>query len=505
MPPTISSKNKTKTLIFYPLPTRATVSFFYDKISIFSLFYSSPPGKISHILDIMHYFGTDGIRDYASSLLEEELPFYLGKALARKGGKIIIARDVRAHSSDIEKQLCKGLLEGATQIWLAGVLPTPALAYTAQSQKADYAVMITASHNPPCFNGLKVFGKGGNKLSTSEEMRLDEEIFALKNNKSQRSLAFAFDDVCSDALTEEELSCGLNVRVDKQNHRIRIVDGAEFLYAKHVKSLFPRFDGYKVRLDCARGCFATLAPQIFSALGAIVYAENDIRDGENVNVNCGCTHIENYAKHVKSDEIGFSFDGDGDRVIAVVDGKIYDGDGILLALSTLYRLQGKLKNRFVVGTILTGTKLQRELAYHNTALLRTDAGDKHVLDALISQNLILGGEKSGHIIMLDKSTTGDGLITALSLLQVKRTLGSIPKYTPYPVLEFNVPSSKAHEEIFSDAFQTKINTVRNQYSKQGRLIVRPSGTEPYIRITYECFTSNYEKIFKEIKGVFGVL
>lgn len=453
----------------------------------------------------MHYFGTDGIRDYASSLLEEELPFYLGKALARKGGKIIIARDVRSHSLDAEKQLCKGLLEGATQIWLTGVLPTPALAYTAQTQKADYAVMITASHNPPLFNGLKVFGKGGSKLTAAEEKCLDEEIFLLKNEKPMPSVSFAFDDICSDVLSEEEKGCGLNLCADKQNHRIRIVDGAEFLYAKHVKSLFPRFDGYKVRLDCANGCFATLAPQIFSALGAIVYAENDVRDGERVNVDCGCTHIERFAQSVQPDEIGFSFDGDGDRVLAIVDGKIYDGDGILLALSTLYRLQGKLKNRFIVGTILTGTKLQRELAYHNTALLRTDVGDKHVLDALISQNLLLGGEKSGHIIMLDKAPTGDGLITALSLLQVKRTLGSIPKYTPYPVLEFNVPSNDAHKEVFSDAFQAKIDSVRNKYSKQGRLIVRPSGTEPYIRITYECFASNYQKIFEEIRKIFDVL
>ncbi len=452
----------------------------------------------------MYYFGTDGIRDYASTLLKEQLPYYLGKTLAKKGGKIIVARDVRSHSLDIEKQLCKGLLEGATQIWLTGVLPTPALAYTAQTQKADYAVMITASHNVPEFNGLKVFGKGGSKLSSEEEMHLDNEIFLLKNGKESAPLTLAFDDVSSDILTEEEKTSDLHISLSAQNHRIRIADGAEFLYAKHVKSLFPRFDGYAVRLDCAHGCFASLAPQVFAELGVIVHAQNDTRDGEKVNVECGCTHIERFVQSVQPGEIGFSFDGDGDRVLAVVDGKVYDGDGILLALSTLYRLQGKLKNRFVVGTILTGTKLQRELAYHNTALLRTDVGDKHVLDALVSQNLLLGGEKSGHIIMLDKAPTGDGIITALSLLQVKRTLGSIPKYTPYPVLEFNLPSKDAHKDVFSDDFQAKITKVRDKYSKQGRLIVRPSGTEPYIRIMYECFASNYQKIFEEIKKALDV-
>lgn len=452
----------------------------------------------------MHYFGTDGIRDYAHRLLQAQIPYYLGKALAQKGGKIIVARDVRNHSIDIEKQLCKGLLEGATQIWLAGVLPTPALAYTSQEQKADYAIMITASHNAPEFNGLKVFGKCGKKISQEDEKALDNAIFSLKNTEKNTQISAFFDEVCSDELSEDEILSDLFVQPSKQNHRIRIVEGAEFLYAKHVKSLFPRFDGYKVRLDCAHGCFASLAPQIFMALGAIVCAENNTRDGDKVNVNCGSTHINDFAKHVKKDEIGFSFDGDGDRVLAVVDGKVYDGDGILLAISTLYRLQGKLKKRFIVGTILTGTKLQRELAYHNTALVRTDVGDKHILDALTAQNLPLGGEKSGHIIMLDKSLTGDGLLTALSLLEVKRTLGSIPKYTPYPMLEFNISSQNPQEEIFADDFQSRITYVNDNYSKCGRLIVRPSGTEPYIRVCYECFASNHEKIFENIKAVFDV-
>lgn len=448
----------------------------------------------------MQYFGTDGIRQKADYLLDNQIPFLLGKALSQTNAKIIVARDVRTHSKDIEKQLCKGLLEGAAQIWLAGILPTPALAYTAQTQKADFAVMITASHNAPEFNGLKVFGKNGKKLSKEEELLLDKKLVELKNNPSLPPLSIV--DICADTLTEDEQLSDLRITISEQNHRIRIVDGAEFLYAKHIKSMFPRFDGIKIRLDCAYGCFATLAPAIFLSLGAIVCAEHNVRDGEKVNVDCGSTHIEKFVARVKKDEIGFAFDGDGDRVIAVVNGKIYDGDAMLLALSTLYRLQGKLKKRFIVGTVLSNTKLQRELAYQNIALVRSDVGDKNVLDCLLAHGCLLGGEKSGHILMLDKENTGDGIVTALSLLEVKRTIGSLPKFTPYPMLELNIRTDNPRETLASSAFQEKITETNSLYSNSGRLIVRPSGTEPYIRVTYECFSSSPTAIFDDIKRIF---
>lgn len=448
----------------------------------------------------MQYFGTDGIRQKADYLLDNQIPFLLGKALSQTNAKIIVARDVRTHSKDIEKQLCKGLLEGAAQIWLAGILPTPALAYTAQTQKADFAVMITASHNAPEFNGLKVFGKNGKKLSKEEELLLDKKLVELKNNPSLPPLSIV--DICADTLTEDEQLSDLKITISEQNHRIRIVDGAEFLYAKHIKSMFPRFDGIKIRLDCAYGCFATLAPAIFLSLGAIVCAEHNVRDGEKVNVDCGSTHIEKFVARVKKDEIGFAFDGDGDRVIAVVNGKIYDGDAMLLALSTLYRLQGKLKKRFIVGTVLSNTKLQRELAYQNIALVRADVGDKNVLDCLLAHGCLLGGEKSGHILMLDKENTGDGIVTALSLLEVKRTIGSLPKFTPYPMLELNIRTDNPRETLASSAFQEKITETNALYSNSGRLIVRPSGTEPYIRVTYECFSSSPTAIFDDIKRIF---
>ncbi len=457
----------------------------------------------------MYYFGTDGIRNKADKLLAERIPFMLGKALSKNAYKILVARDVRESSLDIEKQLCLGLLEGDAKIYLAGVLPTPALAYIANVEEADFAVMITASHNPPDYNGLKVFGKCGKKLSLDAEETLDHTVKQIADEFSRRTEIGTtarehLDDVSADVtgtLSDEDAASVLKITPTKE-HRICIVEGAEFLYASHFKKIFPRFDGMKIRLDCAHGCFAELAAGIFESLGASVTAENDTRDAGLVNVNCGSANIEGFAAKVQPDEIGFAFDGDGDRVIAVVDGKIYDGDAILLAIATLYRIQGKLKKKIVVGTELANSKLQRELAFGNTALLRTDVGDKYVLDALYSSGCPLGGEKSGHIIMLDKATTGDGVLTALTLLEVKKTIGSLPHFTPYPMLNMNVQAENPREYMENDDFKSKMAIATATFSKHGRFIIRPSGTEPLVRITYECFSQDSDTIFAKLKKLF---
>lgn len=203
-----------------------------------------------------------------------------------------------------------------------------------------------------------------------------------------------------------------------------------------------------------------------------------------------------------ADGIGFAFDGDGDRVLAAVDGEVYDGDAILLALSTLYRVKGKLRKKFVVGTELTNSKLQRELAFQNTALMRTPVGDKYILNALLENGCLLGGEKSGHILMLDKGGTGDGLVTALSLLETKRTIGVLPRFKPYPMLEFDLPCENPKGALESDALQTKIALAKKLYGKYGRFVFRASGTEPYVRVAYECFSGNSQDIFTSIKKLF---
>ena len=458
----------------------------------------------------MYYFGTDGIRNKADKLLAERIPFMLGKALSKNAYKILVARDVRESSLDIEKQLCLGLLEGDAKIYLAGVLPTPALAYIAQVEDADFAVMITASHNPPEYNGLKVFGRCGKKLSLDVEEKLDASLQKISREFAKQTdahfasaTASGLDDVSADVLSDDETTSPLKITLSPE-HRIRIVEGAEFLYATHIKKMFPRFDGTKVRIDCAHGCFAELAKRIFESLGVLVSAENDTRDGSRVNVNSGSTHVEEFAKKVQRDEIGFAFDGDGDRVLAVYDGKVYDGDAILLAIATLYRIQGKLKKKIVVGTELSSSRLQRELAFQNVALLRTPVGDKYILDALNNENCVLGGEKSGHIIMLDKGMTGDGLVTALTLLEVKKTIGSLPTFNAYPMLNLNIPAENPKEYQHSDEFKAKMSAAITLFAKHGRFVVRPSGTEPVLRITFECFDADEKPIFAKLKKLFGV-
>ncbi len=439
----------------------------------------------------MRYFGTDGIRDRADALVSNNIPYLLGKALGVTCGKVIVARDVRASSPTVERGLVAGLLDGDAEIYLAGVLPTPALAYIAGAYDARFAVMITASHNPPEFNGLKVFSRRGGKLSLREEEALDCALAALAKNMPIRedALEALAADVCE------------NLK-PLPPHRVRILHNAEEEYLAHVTAMFPRFDGENVTLDPAYGCMSGIARRAFEALGAKVSTINDERDGAKVNVGCGSTHIGALLSATPDGSIGFAFDGDGDRVIAAVEGREYDGDAILLALSTLYRIKGKLRKKIVVGTELTNSRLQRELSSQNIALMRTPVGDKYVRDALLENDCPLGGEKSGHILMLDRATTGDGLVTALSLLETKRTLGALPAFFPYPMLQFDLPSERPAEELKSDAMQKKLALAKALYGEKGRFILRASGTEPKLRVAYECFSPDYQIIFKEIENIF---
>lgn len=427
----------------------------------------------------MRYFGTDGIRGVASDILAKKLPYYLGVALSN-GGKVLVGRDVRAHSRDIENMLVNGLLTGDCEPCLAGVVPTPALSYLMKEEGARYAVMITASHNPPAFNGLKVFFKGG-KLSARQEEALDKEV--------------------SDLADMRDVPQKTALQNIKSAHRVRILQNACERYKKRIISLFPSFEGERVLLDLAHGCMAQLAKDVFEALGAKTRAINDVRDGDRVNVNCGSTHMEALLSNLKEGEIGFAFDGDGDRVLAAVDGKIYDGDAILLALASLYQAQGKLKKRIVVGTSLSSAALQRELTKRNVALLRADVGDKNVLDAMLLHGAILGGEKSGHILALDRANSGDGLVSALSVLEAKRVT-KLPAFTPYPFVEIDIPSPRPQEERNSPAFLKKEETALALFKDDGRFVVRPSGTEPFIRVYFECFKPCGEEIFDKIKAIF---
>ena len=336
----------------------------------------------------MKYFGTDGIRGRSEKVLV--LSYALGVVVGINNHFVVVGRDTRPSSIDIEKELTKGLLSVGAKVGLAGVLPTPALAHTAKVKGAK-GIMITASHNPPEYNGLKVMG--AEKLDEEEEVALDNALDEEIKNPSHPS----------------ESGC------------VEILSGAGREYKRHIIALFQHLDltalNKKVYIDTAHGCFSYLAKDVLETLGADVVALNNDIDGTKVNVGCGAVYVDDFAKKIPRDSIGFAFDGDGDRVLSVLDGEVYDGDQMLYNIALHYKASGKDIGG-VVGTIMTGSGIEREFQLKNIPFHRADVGDKHVFDLMKRQNCLLGGEKSGHLILLDRASTGDGLVSLLAFLEV---------------------------------------------------------------------------------------
>lgn len=409
----------------------------------------------------MKVFGTDGIRGLGRDLLSADLPYKLGRGLGRK--KVVVGRDVRTSSPAIEKRLLAGLLSAGAEVVTTGVVPTPALSYAVANEGADYGVMITASHNPPEFNGLKVFGREGEKLSSDEECDIDEKT--ARGVESARA----------------------------ERGRVVVKDDYSGAYARHVLSKFRDLDlsGEKIVVDCACGCM-TIVPPILERLGATVRAINAEQSGERVNVSCGALHANDFAATLADDELGLSFDGDGDRLIAVYKGKPYDGDKILCALAESERACGNLNPPIVVGTIMTGSEIERVFKDKGVTLLRTDVGDKHVSEKMKETGAILGGEKSGHIIQKRLAPTGDGLLTALSLLKAKKILGELPYVKSNEFQDFSFFSPNPAAEFENECFLHALDEICAEIGERGRLIARPSGTEPTVRITIEVYEQGLE-------------
>ena len=417
----------------------------------------------------MKHFGTDGIRGKWQKVKDQAYP--LGVVLAERYKIIAVARDTRTSSFDIEKELVRGLLSGGADVLLTGVMPTPALAYIAKEHKIDCAVMITASHNPPEYNGLKVMsGKG--KLDEKEESDLDDAL-------------------------DNFLKCKISA-----SGRVDIMSGAVREYKRHIQSIFSHLDlttlDRPVYIDTAHGCFSYIAKDVLETLGADVIAFNNDYDGERINVNSGATSIETMLSQMPDRAIGFGFDGDGDRVIAILDGKIFDGDQILYNLATYY----KSKSRGVcgvVGTIMTGGGVEKALERQKINLFRADVGDKYVAEMMREKCAILGGERSGHIIVGDKTATGDGLVTALAFLESYMG-GNVKKVREYKTINCGIDAENPKELFESAEFQGKICKFVGKIGKKGRVIVRPSGTEKVIRITIEVYDSRLdcEKFIQEI-------
>ncbi len=420
---------------------------------------------------------------------------HLGEILSSSGCRIIVGKDDSQTSSIIEKQLCKGLMKNGCAIWLCGVAPLPALNFVGSTQGCDGIVMICTNGD---FSQIAIYGKNGRILSSKEIENLDKRLQNAVAGKAEPPQSVErltpIANVSADCLSEEELESELVINQLKKNRFVRIVEGVQFLYAKHLKSMFCQFSAQKIKLGVSSSTQSGVAPRVFRDLGCEVSIENALNENEY-------EHPFSFAKCIKKDEIGFAFNRDGSKLVAVVDKKVYDGDGMLLALSTLYRIQGKLKKKIVVGSTLSSSRLQRELAYHNTALYRAKSGENHVYEGLIDCGCLLGGERDGSILLLDKSTSSDPVLTALCLLEVKKTIGSLPRFVPYQTYEKSFYTNNVNSKI---ALENDVDTIKNVYNKKGRLLFLQNENNT-TKVYFECFLQNYADVFKDLEYDLAVL
>lgn len=409
------------------------------------------------------FFGTDGIRGEYGKTLTCDLAFSVGNALTqiKSSPRVVIGYDTRCSADALMLSLSSGIIQGGGSVTSAGIVPTATISYLTEKNKYDYGIMITASHNPPEFNGIKVFGHNGRKISDNEEDFLED---FLKNNH--------ISTVCGHFAEDKTLQ--------KQ-------------YFEHLKnSINVDLKGLFVCLDASNGASFKLAPSVFKALGAKICKISCSKDGTKINKNCGCLHIENLIKKLKKvgADIGFAFDGDADRVIAVSqNGNVFDGDKLLYILAKHMKEKGELFANSVVGTSHTNSGIMVGLNRNKINLIRTDIGDKYVIEAMEKMNLTLGGEQSGHIIMRTHAQTGDGILTALKICEIvkktNKTLEELFDAKLIPQCNLNVAVKDKIKIINNENLKILSNEIANEIAPSGRVLIRASGTEDKVRIMVE--------------------
>ncbi len=422
------------------------------------------------------YFGTDGIRGVAGDLLTPEFAVQVGRAaaavLAQKAGPhplFVIGRDTRLSGPMLEAGLTAGLTSGGARVELAGVIPTPGLAALVLQHGADAGVVISASHNPFGDNGIKFFSGAGLKLSDEEEAEIEAHI----EHHDLRSLAGA------DFGSAEQLEGAVEDYVRSELERIPLDLG-----------------GMKIAVDCANGAMHRAAPLALEGCGAQVTVLFDQPDGTNINAGCGSTHMAALQELVAADgfDLGLAFDGDGDRVLAVdASGELVDGDFIIAILARHLKSQGKLRRDTVVTTVMTNLGFHQAMRREGIEVLVTPVGDRYVVAEMLKGDYLLGGEQSGHIINRDVCTTGDGLATALLLLQALRQM-DVPLVEAARVMErlpqrlVNVRVRSLGELDGAAAVWAAVDQETRRLEGSGRVLVRPSGTEPLVRVMAEAPT-----------------
>lgn len=419
-------------------------------------------------------FGTDGVRGVANSELTPELAFKLGKAGATvltseiHKPKVLIGRDTRISGNMLEAALIAGMMSVGADVLIAGVIPTPAVAYLTRYYHADAGVMISASHNSVEFNGIKFFDSKGFKLPD----QVEDEIQRL--------------------METDDMPCPIGADVGR---RISIKSAKDDYMDFLASTIDVSLEGIEVVMDCANGAASGVAPALFKRLGATVYPYYFLPDGTDINKNCGSTHPERICEIVKEigADIGVAFDGDADRLIACDErGVELDGDHVLAVCGRMLLNEGRLNKNTIVGTVMSNMGLDIFASKNNMKLEKTTVGDRYVLENMLENGYSLGGEKSGHVIFLEYNTTGDGLLTALQLLRAKAiekkemsVLAGDMKNLPQVLVNIKVENDK------KDLYKTDQNII-NEIKKadmalagRGRTLIRASGTEPLIRVMLE--------------------
>lgn len=432
------------------------------------------------------YFGTDGVRGVANTELTAEFTMKLGRILGHQlkaksqRPKVLIGRDTRISGELLESALIAGLISSGADVLTLGVITTPGVAYLTKSLDVEAGIMISASHNPVEDNGIKIFTHSGYKLSDQEEA----EIEALLDD-SELDLPRP---------TGGDIGRIENFKVGAQKY-------VNFIKGTAGTSLA----GLKIVADCANGAASALARQLFVDLEADIITIASNPDGVNINENCGSTHPENLAKAVVEHgaDLGFAFDGDSDRLIAVDhEGNIVDGDYIMFIVGRYMSQQGLLNKDTIVSTVMSNLGFYNAVKDSGLNSIPTKVGDRYVLEEMLANNYNFGGEQSGHLIFLDYSTTGDGLLSAVQVAKIvvesKKTLATLAAdMKKYPQLLKNLRVEDKEAMLANDKILAEIGNVETQMDGKGRVLVRPSGTEPLVRVMVEAETEELCKKYVE--------
>ena len=444
-------------------------------------------------------FGTDGIRGVANTDLTCQLAYNVGRAGAHvltkeinHAPRILVAKDTRISGDMLEMSLAAGICSVGAHAVFAGIIPTPAVAHLVREYNLDAGIMISASHNPVEYNGIKFFNSEGYKLKDSMESEIEELLV--------KSL---FDNAC-------EIPLPTGIQIGTVSYKKNAMDD----YVSYLKSaVVDSLKGMKIAVDCANGASYKAAPNVFAGLGAEIFVKYAAPDGTNINDNCGSTCMDEIKKLVLETgaDAGFAFDGDADRCLCVDEcGNELDGDKILAVCGMNMKNKGVLNKDTIVGTVMSNLGLDIMTEKNGMNLVKTAVGDRYVLEEMLKNGYNLGGEQSGHIIFLDKNSTGDGILTALNILAVMKDtgkklseLGRLMQVMPQVLINAKVNNVKKNTYMEYKEIRRAIRALENKYDTGGRILIRTSGTEPLVRVMIE--GENIEEITKDAEDLAGLI